>query len=592
MASSSIFSRMSLNDARQGRSGGLLRAASQGTGTMQQSDIEASARLLELANDGVDDEEWREKFTRHVEQVLETHNQNLMSGGSAAEQRLEVLRARLELNEFVMERIQARSTKLDRGGAEALEELRAMNAPLIEEILGCKPSDSGVCERRPDLGDHTDSHFLDGRHSSGSLERVGAATAFAAVVSRRRAEPQSWRRRGVTSMSSQSSPASTQGKSPQSPFHNVFAGVSLGFARSELENLESDMPVFAGGATSCSRSPTSPTSPTDSKLVRTTPSGQKWGRGYAAIHSSGTSTVQNKALLSGIKPPKELSLRQLRQVIRSIYESKAQHDTRCRELQEPTETMEQHLYAFLAKRYHHTKPAIQEWTQAIFRAIVRFSPHECEVTMFGKILQNCLAESFATMQETLKASVQMFLKRSLQTNSARRSQAETDATWRSWMAHGVPYSECEKVVQYLYNERDTEVALNRIFEAKSEPDSVGYRDLMQTLLRFQMELTEGFLDDFCAAFAGIDTDKDGVLNNKEVKELAFRVGGGVVGGDARTRAALCNARRNTLQVKHIRGRCRRSLMAGFPQALAEHRHRLSRTVLGIRGRYSCLELSD
>lgn len=253
---------------------------------------------------------------------------------------------------------------------------------------------------------------------------------------------------------------------------------------------------------------------------------------YAEIHSHGchATSALNGAQVSASRPGKDLSLRQLRHIMNSLYESKAQHDVRCNELKEPNETMEQHLYGFLSRRYG-VRSVVQEWAQALFRAINRWSPQECDVAVFGKILQNTLAESFSAVQDTLRASVAMLLKKHVQMKNAHRPQSELDAIWRGRLSRGVPYVECEQVVKYMYNERDSDAVLHRVRKAvaewaenpKAESESVRYRDLVQILLRFQMELTEGFLADFVKTFADVDSDEDGIVNQQELAELVNRL---------------------------------------------------------------------
>merc|ERR1719281_1984092 len=116
--------------------------------------------------------------------------------------------------------------------------------------------------------------------------------------------------------------------------------------------------------------------------------------------------------------------------------------------------MEQHLYSFLTKRYV-TKPAIMEWASSIFRAIQRFAGHECDVAVFGKILQNSLAESFPAVQDTLRATVQQLLRAQLEQKHSHRPPAEIEALWGDRLRRGVPVSECDEVVCYMFNEQDT-----------------------------------------------------------------------------------------------------------------------------------------
>merc|ERR1711879_143179 len=104
------------------------------------------------------------------------------------------------------------------------------------------------------------------------------------------------------------------------------------------------------------------------------------------------------------------------------------------------------------------------------------------------------------MGDTLRATVQMLLRSNLQQRHAQRPQSEIDALWRVRSRCGVPLTECEDVVRYMYNDRDCAVVLSRLHtmadmatatdNAAQEPDMIRYRDFLQILLTFQMQLTE------------------------------------------------------------------------------------------------------
>lgn len=191
--------------------------------------------------------------------------------------------------------------------------------------------------------------------------------------------------------------------------------------------------------------------------------------------------------------------------------------------------MEQHLYSFLTKRYV-TKPVIMEWASAIFRAIQRFAGSECDVAVFGKILQNSLSESFPAVQDTLRATVQQLLRAQLEQKHSQRSPTEIDALWRDRLRSGVPLNECDEVVCYMFNEQDSSDVCSRLktFAAGrpspvSEMPVVPYRDFVQQLLHFQMQLTVDFLSDFVAIFREVDSDDDGAIADGELEELVDRL---------------------------------------------------------------------
>jgi len=229
----------------------------------------------------------------------------------------------------------------------------------------------------------------------------------------------------------------------------------------------------------------------------------------------------------------DLSLKQLRELMQLVYESKRQYDQQCRAQQYPTATMEQHLYAYLRQRYH-LKAAIQDWTAAIFKAIQKFAKRENEVAVFGKILQNTVAESFPTVQEDVQKTAHQMLMSGLNERYPNRGQTELAEVYRARCGNGFPLKECAQVVRYMYNESDADklcvkmqyCAANPTIDLANElaPDAVRHKDFLQVLLSFQMSLTESFLSEFVQIFQGIDEDKDGILSHADLEELVRQVG--------------------------------------------------------------------
>merc|ERR1712187_955198 len=51
------------------------------------------------------------------------------------------------------------------------------------------------------------------------------------------------------------------------------------------------------------------------------------------------------------------------------------------------------------------------------------------------------------------------------------------------------------------------------------PNSVRNKDLVQVILRFQMDLTEGFFSDFGKTFREVDAVEDGIVSQSEMQDL-------------------------------------------------------------------------
>ena len=99
----------------------------------------------------------------------------------------------------------------------------------------------------------------------------------------------------------------------------------------------------------------------------------------------------------------------------------------CRALdqQQPRETMEQHLLAYLTTKYG-IRQLITQWLGCILAAIEHFSSLSAQVALFGKVLRNEVEEEFEEAQQKVMATARNLLKEVLQVSLTQ-----------SWLIHFV-----------------------------------------------------------------------------------------------------------------------------------------------------------
>jgi hypothetical protein len=90
---------------------------------------------------------------------------------------------------------------------------------------------------------------------------------------------------------------------------------------------------------------------------------------------------------SGQTQMRNLSLKQLKDIVSDIYTQKVKYDQKCEENKLPRETMEQYMYTYLNQRYG-LKNLIIEWAASIINGIKKYSKEDHSVMLFGKILRN------------------------------------------------------------------------------------------------------------------------------------------------------------------------------------------------------------
>jgi len=95
--------------------------------------------------------------------------------------------------------------------------------------------------------------------------------------------------------------------------------------------------------------------------------------------------------------------------------AKSSHSVCCRsaDQNQPRETMEQHLLAYLTNKYG-VRQLITQWLTSILAAIEHFSPLDAQTALFGKVLRNEVEEEFEEAQLRVKTTASSLLQSILQ----------------------------------------------------------------------------------------------------------------------------------------------------------------------------------
>ena len=106
--------------------------------------------------------------------------------------------------------------------------------------------------------------------------------------------------------------------------------------------------------------------------------------------------------------PQLISLKSLKDFINELYISKAQYDIKCTEMKIPKETLEEHMYTFLNKKYG-LKNLIIEWAKNIISGIKYYSKKDSIVLLFGKIMRNEQEEDARFIVKKVSESIEELL---------------------------------------------------------------------------------------------------------------------------------------------------------------------------------------
>lgn len=182
----------------------------------------------------------------------------------------------------------------------------------------------------------------------------------------------------------------------------------------------------------------------------------KYGSGKparSALTSSGGKRSYRGPGGGGQIQMRNLSLKQLKDLINDIYTQKIKYDQKCEENKLPRETMEQYMYTYLNQRYG-LKNLIIEWATSIINGIKKYSKENHTVSLFGKILRNECDEEFRFIQmhvlDTLNDLLRIVLKEKFP-NKSEKNISEMHAQITGGFIDDFYWA---RIIERMYDEQD------------------------------------------------------------------------------------------------------------------------------------------
>ena len=125
---------------------------------------------------------------------------------------------------------------------------------------------------------------------------------------------------------------------------------------------------------------------------------------YLNTHTNGNILITN----GNVERRQLISLKTLKDLINEIYISKENYDIKCEQYKIPKQTLEEHMYTFLNKKYG-LKNLIIEWAKNIIAGIKYYSKKDSIVLLFGKIMRNEQEEKARYIIQKLSESIEELL---------------------------------------------------------------------------------------------------------------------------------------------------------------------------------------
>jgi hypothetical protein len=224
---------------------------------------------------------------------------------------------------------------------------------------------------------------------------------------------------------------------------------------------------------------------------------------------------------------KEISLRQLKEVIEEVYLSKAKADLRAKETMQPRETMEQHLISYLNNRYG-LKRLTGDWSQTLTKSIAKYEGEDPDIATFAAILRNEVEEDFKGVADKLKQSVKEYMRHLFKSKFPYMSELNLKATLADKVVGTLEEQEWSEVLAFFYNQDDLEFLrglINDLAQSKATPmRQVPFANFLKVLLDFQLTGQRQFMLPFVKKFRQADADGDGQLTLSQFKAFVALCG--------------------------------------------------------------------
>ena len=265
-----------------------------------------------------------------------------------------------------------------------------------------------------------------------------------------------------------------------------------------------------------------------------------------------------------------ITLKTMKEIINEIYNSKVIYDKKCKDNKLPIETMEQHMYTFLNKKYG-LKNLVIDWARNIINGIKEYSKIDSTVLLFGKIMRNEQEEDSRFIIEKLINSISDLLLCYIKSNNPLKSIKEINKMVKDKKNSELFEEEWKGIIYNIYEESEAKEIENKIenyinkkFQLKKEEvlkkyqlsrknnnndyiydisgkndkqlninsnnkisrmekyylltqtteNTILYNDFLKIVLNYHIKFRDKQLKNFVILFKRIDTDKNGILNEE------------------------------------------------------------------------------
>ena len=145
--------------------------------------------------------------------------------------------------------------------------------------------------------------------------------------------------------------------------------------------------------------------------------------------------------------------KQLREVIREIADAKPASDARQAKHRRRRETMREHLYSHLNRKFG-VPAVIEEWATSIVAALDAHAEEDCEIASFRLVLGNALDEEYRAEQRAISATVEELVRANVRSKHPTASEETLRAKTEAKLRGDLLEREWLDMVRFMYGRSD------------------------------------------------------------------------------------------------------------------------------------------
>lgn len=216
-------------------------------------------------------------------------------------------------------------------------------------------------------------------------------------------------------------------------------------------------------------------------------------------------------------------MKQFKALIQDMYAQKVKYDKKCLESKLAKETMEQFTYTYLNQVYG-IKKLVHEYSNSILEAVDKYS-YDLDVFLFGKVYNSEIDEGFVSIAYNYRSSVSEAMKEVLRKKYKTKAEGEV-------LKYHNEYKGGKVLEEWLWRETLQKLANHEAAQlieqveaafkdklAKGDKQGVLLTDLQDVVFKHEIMKRKDKAAKFAELFKKVDTDKNGVVNQEELKAI-------------------------------------------------------------------------